>query len=205
MNASNSTQHHPKERKKNHATEFCSITTAGDPATAHIPVLMCTILHDESMALSLGAAEFLTKPVDKERLATILAGLVAFLGNPPERTVQGTLIDYRITMGPAPMRWRTKIAVWEEGVRFVDTQLKGPYSLWWHEHRFEARGDRTVMHDVVYFTAPLGPLGRLAEFLMIRPMLRRIFRYRAAAIRRLFPSQEAQQMSVQRRQAQRLP
>jgi ligand-binding SRPBCC domain-containing protein len=40
----------------------------------------------------------------------------------------------------------------------------------------------------VYFTAPLGFLGRLFEPWIIRPMLRRVFRYRQAAIARLFPS-----------------
>jgi CheY-like chemotaxis protein len=44
-----------------------------DPETAAIPVLMCTILRDEAMAYALGAAEFLTKPVDRERLLRVLA------------------------------------------------------------------------------------------------------------------------------------
>jgi CheY-like chemotaxis protein len=44
-----------------------------DPTTAQIPVLMCTILRDDSIAYALGAAEFLTKPVDRERLLGLLA------------------------------------------------------------------------------------------------------------------------------------
>jgi signal transduction histidine kinase/DNA-binding response OmpR family regulator len=43
-----------------------------DPATAQIPVVMCTILRDEAMAFSLGASDFITKPVDRERLVGLL-------------------------------------------------------------------------------------------------------------------------------------
>ncbi|MFT5433834.1 MAG: ligand-binding SRPBCC domain-containing protein, partial [Myxococcota bacterium] len=103
-----------------------------------------------------------------------------------ESVKAGDLIDYRIKLGPLPMRWRTEITVWDEGTRFVDNQLKGPYSLWWHEHRFTADGDRTIMTDTVYFTVPLGPLGRIAEWLFVRGILRRVFRYRSTVIRRLF-------------------
>jgi hypothetical protein len=43
-----------------------------DPETAQIPVVMCTILRDEAMAFSLGASDFITKPVDRERLVGLL-------------------------------------------------------------------------------------------------------------------------------------
>ena len=38
----------------------------------------------------------------------------------------GTLIDYKIRLLGIPMKWRTEITEFEQGVRFVDTQLKGP-------------------------------------------------------------------------------
>ena len=43
-----------------------------DPATAEIPVVMLTITSNQEMGYLLGAAEYLPKPVDRERLATIL-------------------------------------------------------------------------------------------------------------------------------------
>ena len=43
-----------------------------DAATADIPVVMVSILHDESLAYSLGATDYLTKPVDRERLVKTL-------------------------------------------------------------------------------------------------------------------------------------
>jgi CheY-like chemotaxis protein len=43
-----------------------------DPDLAEIPVIMCTVLDDAQHGFSLGAAEFLTKPVDPKRLQKIL-------------------------------------------------------------------------------------------------------------------------------------
>jgi PAS domain S-box-containing protein len=43
-----------------------------DPSTAEIPVVMLTITSNQEMGYLLGAAEYLPKPVDRERLAAIL-------------------------------------------------------------------------------------------------------------------------------------
>jgi signal transduction histidine kinase/CheY-like chemotaxis protein len=43
-----------------------------DPELAEIPVLIVTVLEDRGIAVSLGAAEFLTKPVDRARLAATI-------------------------------------------------------------------------------------------------------------------------------------
>jgi GAF domain-containing protein/CheY-like chemotaxis protein len=44
-----------------------------DPATADIPVVMLTIVTDRRLGYALGAAEYLTKPIDRERLIATLA------------------------------------------------------------------------------------------------------------------------------------
>jgi uncharacterized protein (TIGR01777 family) len=99
---------------------------------------------------------------------------------------QEAMIDYRVRVGPLPVRWRTRIAKWEPGQRFVDLQEAGPYRLWWHEHTFQADGGRTIMEDRVYYAPPLGILGRLAHRLFIGRTLRRIFQYRGDVIRLRF-------------------
>ena len=43
-----------------------------DPATAGIPVVMMTIVDDKNMGFALGAADYLTKPIDWPRLAGVL-------------------------------------------------------------------------------------------------------------------------------------
>jgi len=43
-----------------------------DPATADIPVIMLTIVDDKQMGFALGAADYFTKPIDFQRLHTVL-------------------------------------------------------------------------------------------------------------------------------------
>jgi CheY-like chemotaxis protein/anti-sigma regulatory factor (Ser/Thr protein kinase) len=43
-----------------------------DPGIADIPVVMLTIVDDRNLGYALGAAEYLTKPIDRERLVTVL-------------------------------------------------------------------------------------------------------------------------------------
>lgn len=43
-----------------------------DPVLADIPVIMLTIVDNQNMGYALGAAEYLTKPVDRDRLVSVL-------------------------------------------------------------------------------------------------------------------------------------
>ena len=98
----------------------------------------------------------------------------------------GALLEYKLRLHGLPINWTTRIESWEPPHGFVDTQLKGPYSLWHHTHEFEPDGDgATVIHDRVRYAIPLGPLGELANLLFVRRDLRRIFDYRAEAVERL--------------------
>ena len=106
-------------------------------------------------------------------------------GQPPPMAA-GTVIDYRVRVGPLPVRWRTRITTWEPGRCFADLQEKGPYRFWWHEHTFQSDGGRTVMEDRVYYTPPLGLVGRLANRIFIGSTLRKIFQYRGDVIRLKF-------------------
>ncbi len=52
-----------------------SVLTAlkSDPTISHIPVIMVTMLQDRQFGFALGAAEFLTKPVNHDKLREVLA------------------------------------------------------------------------------------------------------------------------------------
>lgn len=106
-------------------------------------------------------------------------------GSLPDMT-KGTLLNYQLRVGPVPIRWRTRIADWDPPQGFIDLQESGPYRCWWHEHTFSAEGNRTVMEDHVYYAAPFGVLGRLANRWLVAPKLRQIFGYRGDVIRLRF-------------------
>jgi len=48
-------------------------TLKADPTLAEIPVVMLSVVDDKNMGFSLGASEYLTKPIDRSRLTAILA------------------------------------------------------------------------------------------------------------------------------------
>jgi ligand-binding SRPBCC domain-containing protein len=101
----------------------------------------------------------------------------------PVTMAAGTLLEYRLRLHGVPLRWLTRIEVWEPPVRFVDVQVRGPYRLWHHTHSFEPAGDGTLMGDRVRYALPLGPLGELAHAVLVRRDLERIFAFRHAAVR----------------------
>jgi len=125
---------------------------------------------------------------DARNLGLITPASMGFrIDGPPPAIAEGALIDYRIRVGPVPLRWRTRIVGWEPGKRFVDVQERGPYRSWWHEHAFHGEGGRTRMHDRVCYAPPVPwPVAGLVNRWLIAPMLSRIFAYRGDVIRLRF-------------------
>ena len=95
----------------------------------------------------------------------------------------GATIEYRLRVAGFRLGWRSRIEQWEKEKLFVDSQDRGPYRSWWHEHHVSQEGGRTVMEDRVYYSVPGGIVGRLVHRILIAAQLRASFNYRAAAIR----------------------
>ena len=43
-----------------------------DPIVAHIPVVMLTMVREKNMGYALGASDYVTKPIDREQLISII-------------------------------------------------------------------------------------------------------------------------------------
>jgi ligand-binding SRPBCC domain-containing protein len=102
---------------------------------------------------------------------------------PPIVLRPGALIDYRIRVHGLPIRWRTEIVEWNPPHRFIDVQLKGPYTLWHHTHTFEERDGGTLCLDDVRYR-PFG--GALINALFVRRDVDRIFEFRREKLTQLF-------------------
>jgi ligand-binding SRPBCC domain-containing protein len=78
----------------------------------------------------------------------------------------------------------SKITAFEPPTRFVDEQTSGPFAWFRHEHRFEAIPGGTRMIDDWQHAAPFGVIGRIADRLVLGPLLGRLLASRDAALAR---------------------
>jgi len=129
--------------------------------------------------------EFFSKP---ENLEMITPKSLSFniLTPTPIKMEKGSLIDYTIRLFGVPIHWRTLISDYEPPFRFVDQQIKGPYTFWHHTHTFKlVEGGVEIIDDVKY-SLPLGWLGTLAHAIWVRKDLEKIFEYRKSVIQNYF-------------------
>ena len=104
----------------------------------------------------------------------------------PIQMRQGTVIDYTIKIFKLPIHWRTLITTYEPPFKFVDEQMKGPYTLWHHTHIFRETDEGVEIIDKVHYSIPAGVLGRLLHLLWIKNDLKNIFEHRRVVIEKLF-------------------
>lgn len=99
---------------------------------------------------------------------------------------EGTRIRYRLSLAGIPISWQSRITEYAELSHFADEQLTGPYRRWYHRHTFRAVPGGVEMTDVVDYSLPFGPLGRLVHWLIVRHQLRSIFDYRTKVMTEMF-------------------
>src|SRR5215207_8765757 len=102
---------------------------------------------------------------------------------PPIPMQEETLIDYRLRLLGVPLRRQARITACEPSVGFVDEQVRGPYRLWRHAHRFYDDEEGTIIEDTVHYRLPFAPIGDFFHPL-VRLQLERIFRFRQSAVQR---------------------
>lgn len=126
--------------------------------------------------------EFFSNPGNLDRLTPAWLNF-SILTPAASQIKQGTLLDYRLRLRGIPIRWQSKIALWEPPHRFIDRQTKGPYSLWRHEHTFEDRDNGTLVGDNVEYAVPGGIM---VQKFLVAPDIARIFNYRHLVLESLF-------------------
>ena len=116
-----------------------------------------------------GAFERLTPPWQPVRLVESTGGIE-----------DGGRVEIRVRMAPGIWaRWVAEHRDFEDGRRFRDVQVVGPFSSWDHRHLFEEDGpDACRLEDRIEYSLPLGAVGRLIGGRFVRKKLERVFRYR---------------------------
>jgi ligand-binding SRPBCC domain-containing protein len=96
----------------------------------------------------------------------------------------GAEVEFRVWMGPVPVRWLARHIAFEPGRSFTDVQVHGPFRSWVHTHRFVPQGEGTLLSDEIECSLPGAPVSDWLFGWTVRLQLTAMFRYRHAVTRR---------------------
>ena len=92
---------------------------------------------------------------------------------------EGLLIDYTVKpLFGIPVRWQTEIYKVNKPAAFTDRQLRGPYNLWEHTHRFFEKQNGVLMEDEVKYQLPFGIIGEAVNSILVQKKIKEIFDFR---------------------------
>ncbi|MDA2807853.1 SRPBCC family protein [Nocardiopsis suaedae] len=108
---------------------------------------------------------------------------------------QGDTVTFQARHFGIPWRLSARITRMDAPHSFVDEQVRGPFARLRHEHVFHRLEDRScLMTDLVDFRSPLGPLGCLADALVLKEYMRLLIAERNANLLRLLEAGGSPQM-----------
>jgi uncharacterized protein (TIGR01777 family) len=119
-----------------------------------------------------GALERLSPPWDTPRVIRHTGGIRP-----------GTEVTLKMKAGPIPYTWQARHEDYQPNRFFSDIQIRGPFAVWRHSHRFSPEADAsTVYEDTIEYALPFP--GRWFGFTdrIIQQKLNHIFRYRHATL-----------------------
>lgn len=98
------------------------------------------------------------------------------------------MFEYSIRVMGIQMRWKSLISEYKPPFRFIDEQVKGPYTSWQHTHTFTEVHGGTLIGDEVRYAMPFGIIGRVAQRLAVSRQLEDIFSHRSQVMCTMFGS-----------------
>jgi ligand-binding SRPBCC domain-containing protein len=93
-------------------------------------------------------------------------------------------IEFRLWLGPVPLRWKARHEPGPTPASFVDRMLEGPLAHWEHQHIFREVDGRVELLDHITLAHKPGWQGWLTRLIFDGLPLRLLFRYRHFRTRR---------------------
>ncbi|KAB8318978.1 SRPBCC family protein [Tolypothrix campylonemoides VB511288] len=91
---------------------------------------------------------------------------------------KGAITEFRLFLGPLPLRWLARHTQYEEYRLFTDEQISGPFDSWVHRHLFEPENGKTRLTDEISFSMPGGQPVEFVSGWLVQVQLEAMFRYR---------------------------
>ena len=125
------------------------------------------------------AWEFFSSPDNLKEITPGNLGFTILSKYHGSKMYPGQIIEYKVSpvLG-IPLYWMTEITHVEDKKYFVDEQRFGPYSMWHHQHHFKEVERGVEMTDIIHYKLPLWFLGDIANAIMVKKQLKKIFDFR---------------------------
>ncbi len=133
------------------------------------------------------AWDFFSRPANLKDITPKNLGFNIISKHHGEAMYPGQIIEYKVSpLLGIPLYWMTEITHVQDKKYFVDEQRFGPYSMWHHQHHFKAIEGGVEMTDIVHYKLPLWLLGDIANTIMVKAQLQKIFGFRVTAVEEKF-------------------
>ncbi len=142
----------------------------------------------QTIPISLDEAwDFFSSPANLEIITPAGLGFRIISKHHGDKMYPGQIIEYKVRpLLGIPLFWMTEITHVEDRRYFVDEQRFGPYSLWHHQHHFKPVEGGVEMTDIVHYKLPGWFLGDIANSLLVKNQLKKIFDYRFRRVEEMF-------------------
>ncbi|WP_293785974.1 SRPBCC family protein [uncultured Pedobacter sp.] len=134
------------------------------------------------------AWDFFSSPMN---LAEITPQNMAFDVTSPNmaktKMYPGLIITYKVSpLFGIKLNWVTEITHVKDKEYFIDEQRFGPFAFWHHQHHFEKIDGGVLMRDVLHYSIGWGPIGMIANALVVKNRINEIFKFRYQKVEELF-------------------
>ena len=115
--------------------------------------------------------------------------------------VNGSRLTWRGWKFGLPAWHETLITAYDRPHFFQDTMASGMFSRFFHDHRFQDIDGQTLLIDIVHFSMPLGPIGKVMAKQVVIPHILDTMVKRFQLLKRLAEGSDWEQYLVNAPQA----
>lgn len=99
----------------------------------------------------------------------------------------GLIITYKVSpLLGIKLNWMTEITHVKDKEYFIDEQRFGPFAFWHHQHHFEKTEKGVLMKDLLHYGIGWGPIGLVANSLIVENKIKGIFDFRYQKVEEIF-------------------
>ena len=132
----------------------------------------------------------LSRSIDAHTSSSTDTGERAVAGRTAGLIEAGESVTWEARHFGIKQRLTVEIFAMERPRFFKDRMISGAFSTMHHTHRFEQNSEGTTLIDEFHFTAPLGLLGRMAEWLFLTRYMKNFLIERNRVLKQLAETDE---------------